>query len=73
MNDFEKELEKIKQNIFEIERKYKFVTDYDLITSLFNKLNVDEIEITEDEMNNKFIYIVEAKPDERKFIIKRGE
>jgi hypothetical protein len=63
------EIKELKAKIEELERKALFVQDYDLITTLLKKLNVDNIEISKEEMmNTHTTYIVERKED--KYIIK---
>ena len=60
MEEFEKEIEKIKNKVVEIEKKYCFMKDYKLITTLLNKLNVQEFELTKEEIEkNDAMYMIE--------------
>ena len=53
MEDFEREINELKNKINELERKYFFINDYDMITSLLNKLNITEIELNNEEITDK--------------------
>ena len=61
------EIKDLKEKINELERKSLFVQDYQLITALLKKLNIDKIEITKEEMNIQTIY--EVRREEDKYII----
>lgn len=71
MEDFEREINKLKNKINELERKYFFINDYNMITSLLNKLNITEIELNNEEITDKNIYIIQKKED--KVIIKKED
>ena len=71
MEDFEREINELKNKINELERKYFFINDYDMITSLLNKLNITEIELNNEEITDKNIYIIQRK--ENKVIIKKED
>lgn len=71
MYDIEKELQELRNKIDEIEKKYAFVTNYQLITAILNKLNIDELEITGEELNNNIMYIVESDMENNKFTVKK--
>lgn len=63
------EIKALKEKINELERKALFVQDYDLITTLLKKLNVEKIEITKEEiMETHTCY--EVTKEEDKYIIK---
>lgn len=69
MDKIQKEIDEIKIKITEIENKFNFVKDYELITALLNKLNIDCIEISNKEMTEDNMYTVTRK--ENYVIIKR--
>lgn len=71
MEDFEREINELKNKINELERKYFFINDYNMITSLLNKLNITEIELNNEEITDKNIYIIQKKED--KIIIKKED
>lgn len=71
MKRIEAELKEIKNKIQEIENEYLFVQDYNLITTLLHKLNVDKIEINNNEISNNYQYILIR--EENKVIISKQE
>ena len=71
MEDFEREINELKNKINELEKKYFFINNYNMITSLLNKLNVTKIELNNEEITDKNIYIVEREED--KIIIKKED
>lgn len=71
MEDFGREINELKNKINELERKYFFINDYNMITSLLNKLNITEIELNNEEITDKNIYIIQKKED--KVIIKKED
>lgn len=63
--ELEKELQELKDKINDIERRYSFVKDYKLITTLLDKSNIVDITLTREEIeNNNSIYIVENNYNE---------
>ena len=63
--ELEKELQELKDKIDDIERRYSFVKDYKLITTLLDKSNIVDITLTREEIeNNNSIYIVENNYNE---------
>lgn len=63
------EIREMKEKINELERKRLFIQDYDLITTLLKKLEIDKIEITKEEIKNTHTYYEVEKKEDR-YIIK---
>ena len=62
MKDFIKEIEEIRSQLDEMERKYTFIYDYKLISTILDYLGINDIKLTEKEVrNNKSYYIAERK------------
>lgn len=67
MEDFKQEIREMKDKINEIEYKYLFIQDYKMITKLLDKLNIEEFELSKEEIeNNNAVYIVERTKDKVK-------
>lgn len=72
MEEFEKDIKDLKNKIKEIENKYLFSKNYKVLTTLFDKLNVDRIEIDKKDIEkNNSLYLMETKED--KVIITKME
>ena len=66
------EINNLKAKIEEIERKYSFMHDYRLITTILDKLGIEEIEILRSDIEkNKTMFV--AINEEVKVIIKRED
>lgn len=62
------EIKKLKEKVEELERKVYLVNDYELISAILKKLNVEVVEITKEEYEaNKPYYIVQRTED--KFVV----
>lgn len=67
MEDFKQEIREMKDKINEIEYKYLFIQDYNMIAKLLDKLNIEEFELSKEEIeNNNAVYIVERTEDKVK-------
>lgn len=67
MEDFKQEIREMKDKINEIEYKYLFIQDYKMITKLLDKLNIEEFELSKEEIeNNNAVYIAERTKDKVK-------
>lgn len=72
MEDIEKELNKIKEQIKNIENKHLLVKDYKIMIYLLDKLNKDIIEIPFEEIeNNNSLYRCIRDDVNKKYIIER--
>ena len=68
-----KELNRLKEEIAEFERKYFFTGNYKLIASILDKLDIDNLVINYKELNKKPLplYIVKFNDKEKTATIKR--
>ena len=58
------EIEELKSKIFELERKYYFVKDYKLIATLLDKLHLESMILSIDEIEkNESIYLASRYED----------
>ena len=65
MKELEQELQEIKNKINEIERRYSFVKDYNLICAILDKYNLSDIKLSRKEVEkNNSVYISEHNEDE---------
>ena len=65
MDEFKEGIEKIKKQIVELERKYAFWSDCDMITYILDKVcDIDSIEIKKEDIEkNKTIYLLNRVGD----------
>lgn len=55
----EEELKELRSKLDEIEKKYHFMCDYNLVSAILNKLNVKEMKLSREEIeNNNSMYVV---------------
>ena len=65
------EIEELKKKIEDLEYKYLFNEDYNFVCTLLNKLNVEVVELTEDEIkSNETMFILDRTEEGKTRIIK---
>lgn len=65
-------IEALENEIKNIKEKYGQIQDYKLISTIFDKLGVEYVEVTFDEVNNNnSIYIAERDSEVRKVFIRK--
>lgn len=71
--EIRKELNRLKEEIAEFERKYLFAGNYKLIAAILDKLDVDNLVLSYKEIEKQPmpLYIAEFHKNKRQAIIKR--
>jgi len=65
-------IEALEKEINELKEKYGKIHDYQLVTTIFDKLGVTDIEVSYDEINkNNSLYLVEFSEEEQKVYIRK--
>lgn len=70
--DLLEKIEELEKQIKELKDKYGFLRDYKLVSTMFDKLGIEYVEATFDEINNnESLYIVERNAETRIVSIRR--
>lgn len=65
-------INELQKNIDELKDRYGLMRDYKLVSTVFDKMGLEFMELTFDEINNNdSLYIVERNAETRKVIIRR--
>ena len=65
-------INELQKNIDELKDRYGLMRDYKLVSTVFDKMGLEFMELTFDEVNNNdSLYIVERNAETQKVIIRR--
>ena len=74
--EMKKEIKDLRTKIDNFERKYLFAGNYKLVVAILDKLGIDNLEISYEDLNKKYNdvkYIVEYSEDFKTVTVKRYE
>ena len=74
--EMKKEIKDLRTKIDNFERKYLFAGNYKLVVAILDKLGIDNLEISYEDLNQKYNdvkYIVEYSEDFKTVTVKRYE
>ncbi len=74
--EIKKEIKNLRTKIDNFERKYLFAGNYKLVVAILDKLGIDNLEISYEDLNQKYNdvkYIVEYSEDFKTVTVRRYE